>query len=102
MKAAMAAAMAAGVAVCLLAGCFGIPKGTTAKAAAGSSQIMAAGAGIVGADAQKTRIRIRCGRCGFQSEEIEVPTPTSDKPYQTEWVCPRCGHRQKILVRVAP
>ena len=83
-----------------LGGCYGIPKGTLQDTQVGDGQLMITGAGIVKADAQKTTIKIKCAVCGYQSEEIVVATPTAGKPYIMEWVCPKCGHKQTIVIQV--
>lgn len=84
--------------VIALSGCFGIPKGTMKDVKVGSAQLKASGAGIVKADAQKVTIKIKCAVCGFQTDEITVDTPSSGKPYTMDWVCPKCGHKQKIVI----
>ena len=72
------------------------PPAPTAAAA----RFKATGATVLDANAQKTKIWIKCARCGY-TMEMEIDTPTVDKPYEMEWKCPRCGHRQKITVEVA-
>ena len=84
-----------------LSACYGIPKGTMKDARAGDVQLSITGAGIVKADAQKTTFKINCAVCGYQSEEMVVDTPTTGKPYTMEWVCPKCGHKQKIVIQVS-
>lgn len=59
------------------------------------------GATVIASDEKKTKIKIRCARCGYTTE-LEIDTPTADKPYSLEWKCPRCGHKQKIAVKVVP
>ena len=84
-----------------LSGCYSIPKGSMKDVKVGDVQLRAIGAGIVKADAQKTTFRIRCAVCGKLSEEMTVDTPTPGKPYTMLYVCPRCGHKQKIVIEVA-
>jgi len=84
--------------VLTLSGCFSIPKGTAAAVKAGAVQLNAVGAGIVKADAQTTTFKIKCQRCGYEDKEITIPTPTPGKPYVLNWVCPRCGHKQNIVI----
>ena len=83
-----------------LAGCFGIPKGTTKLFSAGTLRLQAKGAGLVRADPEKTTFKIKCARCGFEGNEVTIPTPTLGRPYSQEWVCPRCGHKQQIIISV--
>ena len=82
-----------------LSACYGIPKGTMQATRAGDVQLKITGAGIVKADAQKTTFKIQCAVCGYQSEEMTVATPAAGKPYAMEWVCPKCGHKQKIVIQ---
>ena len=96
-----ALAVAAGGLALVLFGCGGIPEGTTRVATVDSMQIEATGAGIVKADARKTTYRIKCGLCGYLSEGMTADTPTAGKPYTLDWVCPKCGHKQKIVIKVA-
>ena len=81
-----------------MSGCFGIPKGTMKTVSVGNMQLEASGAGIVKADAQKVTLKIKCAVCGFQAEEITIDTPAAGKPYILDWVCPKCGHKQKIVI----
>ena len=83
--------------VFLLAACQSkVPVAPTAAAA----RYKATGATVLDANAQKTKIWIKCPRCGYTTE-TEIDTPTADKPFEMEWKCPRCGRRQKITVEVA-
>ena len=98
-----------GVAVVVLSGtmavvngCGGIPKGTMEQVQVGQMQITAVGAGIVMANAQKTTFRIKCGACGFEPDAITIDTPAPGKPYTLDWVCPKCGHEQKIVITAKP
>ncbi len=84
--------------VSALSGCYGIPTGTTAEATVGQLKFKATGAGIVKANAEKTTFKIRCGMCGFQSEEITINTPKPGTPYVLDWICPNCGYGQKIVI----
>jgi len=71
-----------------------------AKTAIGSVTVHATGAGIVKADAQTVTFKIKCGLCGFEPEAITIPMPTPGKPYTNKWVCPKCGHKQTIVITV--
>jgi predicted RNA-binding Zn-ribbon protein involved in translation (DUF1610 family) len=82
-------------------GCSAMPKGTVKNVTVGTVQIVITGAGIVKSDEKSTTYRIKCQKCGFKSEEVVIETPGLDKPYAIEWVCPRCGRKQKILIKVA-
>ncbi|MFZ2655769.1 MAG: hypothetical protein WAX69_12630 [Victivallales bacterium] len=84
--------------VSALSGCYGIPTGTTAEATVGQLQLKASGAGIVKANAQKTTFKIRCAVCSFQTEEITINTPKPGDPYVLDWICPNCGHGQRIVI----
>jgi hypothetical protein len=63
-------------------------------------KLTATGATLVECGATKTKIAIKCTKCGFKAE-LEIDTPTADKPYSLEWKCPKCGNKQKITVEVA-
>lgn len=82
----------------MLAGCFGIPKGTVSEVKVGAVQLKVNGAGIVKADAAKTTFKIKCSRCGFEPEEITIDTPVAGKPYTQDWTCPKCGNKMKIVI----
>jgi hypothetical protein len=84
-----------------LCGCHSIPTGTLGTTTVGSVTITASGAGIVKADAQKTTFKIKCRLCGYETEEITVDTPTAGKPYTMTWICPKCGHKQTIVIQIA-
>lgn len=86
--------------VLALTGCHGLPPGTTKNVTVGSSKLEANGAGIVKADAQKITFRIRCTVCGFETGDMTIDTPAPGKPYVLDWVCPKCGHRQKVTISV--
>jgi rubredoxin len=86
----------------VLSGCGTVPEGANKSAAAGGVQLEATGAGIVKADAQKTVFKIKCAVCGFVSDEMTIDTPAAGKPYTLDWVCPKCGHKQKVTIQVAP
>ena len=83
-----------------LSGCYGIPAGTTKTVTVGSLKLQASGCGIVTSDAQKTTFRIKCGACGFEDKPMTIDTPVAGKPYILNWVCPRCGHEQRIVIQV--
>ncbi len=85
-----------------LHGCGTVPKGAVKSVQTDGAQVRISGAGIVKADAQNTVFRIKCGVCGFNSEEMTVPTPKPGAPYILDWVCPKCGHRQKITMEALP
>lgn len=80
-------------------GCYGVPKGTLKEVSVGAVQLTAEGAGIVKADALKTTFKIRCAVCGYLSEEITIDTPVAGKPYVMDWVCPKCDHKQKVVIQ---
>jgi hypothetical protein len=82
-----------------LGGCFGIPKDTLKEVAVGKVTLQATGAGLVTADAQKTTFKIKCAVCGYEAEPITIDTPVAGKPYILDWVCPNCGHKQKIEIQ---
>jgi hypothetical protein len=65
-----------------------------------SPKLVATGATLVECGEKKTKIAIKCAKCGFKAE-LEIDTPTADKPYSLEWKCPKCGHKQQITVAVA-
>ncbi|MEI8078691.1 MAG: hypothetical protein WCH61_03560 [bacterium] len=93
--------------VIVLSGCHGIPPGTTpaitlAGTVGGAVTLTATGAGLVNAEAQKTSFKIECTLCGYESAVITIDTPVPGKPYTLDWVCPQCGHRQKITIGAVP
>ena len=64
-----------------------------------SSKLTATGgAVVVESNEKKTKIKIKCAKCGKLSDEIEIDTPTAGKPYTQDWTCPKCGYKQKITV----
>ena len=63
-------------------------------------KLNATGAEVLGGCPKKTKIKITCAKCG-KTEEIEIDTPTADKPYAQNWTCPKCGYKQKVTVEVA-
>ena len=65
-----------------------------------SPKLTATGATLVECGEKKTKICIKCTKCGYKAE-LEIDTPTADKPYSLEWKCPKCGNKQKITVEVA-
>jgi len=69
-------------------------------AAAVSSNIKATGATIIESNGKKTKIKIKCAKCGYKSPAIEIDTPTAGNPYTQDWTCPKCRHKQKITVEV--
>lgn len=84
-----------------LSGCIGIPKGTRDTMSVGRLQLLIKGAGIVHADTEKTTFRIKCGNCGFEAEEITVDTPSVGHPYVLNWTCPKCQHRQTVIIEAS-
>ena len=84
--------------VMALSGCFGIPKGTAETADVGKLHLLIKGAGIVKADTEKMTFRIKCRRCGFETEEFTIDTPSVGKPYTLNWVCPKCQNKQTIVI----
>jgi rubredoxin len=80
---------------------FLIPAGTMRTATVGAVTLNASGAGIVKAEAGKTTYKIKCSLCGYETDNVTVDTPAEGKPYGIRWVCPRCGHKQKIALEVA-
>lgn len=81
--------------------CAAVAK-TDKKACAPSTgpKLAATGATVLGGCPKKTKIKITCAKCG-KTEEIEIDTPTADKPYSQVWACPKCGNKQKVSVEVA-
>ena len=63
-------------------------------------KLTATGAAVLGGCPKKTKIKITCPKCG-KVEELEIDTPTADKPYAKDWVCPKCGCKVKVSVAVA-
>ncbi len=63
-------------------------------------KLNAAGATVLGGCPKKTKIKVTCAKCG-KTEEIEIDTPTADKPYAQDWTCPKCGNKQKVTVEIA-
>jgi DNA-directed RNA polymerase subunit M/transcription elongation factor TFIIS len=68
--------------------------------AAGAAKLAATGATVLETNAQKTKIKVTCAKCG-KVVELEIDTPTADKPYAQEWACPKCGNKQKVTVEAA-
>jgi len=64
------------------------------------SKLRATGAVVVESNEKKSKIKIKCAKCGYLSAEIEIDTPTADKPYTQEWTCPKCGNKQKVTVEL--
>ncbi len=95
------AAVLAGAAL-VLGGCYGLPKGTAPGMTVGSVSLQAVGAGLVRADAQTLTFKIKCEECGYEPETVTIATPVPGKPYVLDWVCPKCGYRQKITIRAEP
>lgn len=94
-------ALVLGVQVAALSGCYGIPQGTQGMANVGKLHLLIKGAGIVKADTEKTTFRIKCGRCGFETEEMTIDTPSVGKPYSLNWVCPKCQNKQTIILEAS-
>ncbi len=63
-------------------------------------KLNATGAVVLGGCEKKTKIKITCAKCG-KIVELEIDTPTADKPYTLDWTCPKCGNKQKVAVAVA-
>jgi predicted nucleic-acid-binding Zn-ribbon protein len=72
-----------------------------AAAPATPSKFKAASAVVGESNEKKTKIKIKCVKCGHLCDEIEIDTPTADKPYTQEWTCPKCGKKQTVKVEVA-
>ena len=81
--------------------CCPIAKAKKEAAAACAAKFKATNATVLETNEKKTKIKIKCSKCGAQSAEIEIDTPTADKPYAQEWTCPKCGNKQKVTVEVA-
>ena len=96
----MGAALALAGLAFVLGGCAGIPDGTVKKVAVGRATVQAEGTGIVKANVQTTTVRTKCGSCGFVTPDMVVGTPLAGRPIVIDWVCPRCGHKQKITIQV--
>lgn len=79
-----------------LNGCFG----TTTSLKTGNMEIQSIGAGLIKVEAGKTTFKIKCKVCGYE-EERTADTPVIGAPYMLDWICPKCGHRQKITIRAA-
>jgi ribosomal protein S27AE len=84
----------------MLTGCGTVPKGAAAAVQITTGQLQATGAGIVSANPEFTTYRIKCGVCGYETGEIVIPTPQAGKPYTLNWVCPKCGHKQLIVIQI--
>jgi len=65
-----------------------------------AAKLLATGAAVVESNEKKTKIKITCPKCG-KVAELEIDTPTADKPYAQEWTCPKCGCKVKVSVAVA-
>ncbi|HPB11180.1 MAG TPA: hypothetical protein PLU38_08670 [Kiritimatiellia bacterium] len=76
------------------------PARPAAPAGAGIPKLKAAGAVVIAADSQKVTIKIRCQKCGFLSEEIQIDTPKAGQPYTQAWTCPKCGHKQTVTIEL--
>ncbi|HRR32985.1 MAG TPA: hypothetical protein P5026_02700 [Kiritimatiellia bacterium] len=96
----------AGTAVSLLAaaqsGCrpAAEPAATAAPADANIPKLKVSGAVVIAAGSQKTTIKIRCQKCGFLSEEMQIDTPKAGQPYTQDWTCPKCGHKQAVTIEL--
>jgi len=66
-----------------------------------AAKLKATGACIIESNEKKTKIKIKCSKCGHLSAVIEIDTPTAGKPYTQDWTCPKCGNKQKVTVEVA-
>ncbi len=74
--------------------------GKKAACADGAAKLKATNAAVVACDGAKTKIKITCAKCG-KDAELEIDTPTADKPYSLDWTCPKCGKKQTVTVEVA-
>jgi len=63
-------------------------------------QLVATGATLIENGEKKTKITIKCDKCGYKAT-LEIDTPTAEKPYALTWKCPKCGHKRNITVEVA-
>jgi predicted nucleic-acid-binding Zn-ribbon protein len=63
-------------------------------------KLVVTGATLVECGEKKTKIAIKCTKCGYKAT-LEIDTPTADQPYTQEWKCPKCGNKQTIKVEVA-
>lgn len=91
------------LAATMAAGCFGLPEGTKPEAAVGSFKLAAQGnAGIVSATAEHVMYKIKCTRCGYETEKLTIQTPAMGNPYTYRFVCPRCGKQEEITIFVRP
>lgn len=97
----MAVCLAIGCVGLFIGGCRGIPTGTAKVVAVGNANLQATGAGIVKVEAGKTTYKIKCSLCGYETETVTIDTPAAGKPYTTTWICPRCGHKQKVAIEIA-
>lgn len=97
----LAVGLAIGCLGLFLGGCRGIPTGTAKVVAVGNANLQASGAGIVKVEAGKTTYKIKCSLCGYETETVTIDTPVAGKPYTTTWICPKCGHKQKIVIEIA-
>lgn len=96
----MSSILALSAAVPLLCSANNCCGGAKEEKKAVTSKLTATGATVVETNDKKTKLAIKCAKCGFKAE-IEIDTPTADKPYSQEWVCPKCKHKQQITVSVA-
>jgi hypothetical protein len=94
--------LAGALAGSIVAGCYGIPKGTLKEAPMGSMKIEAEGAGLVTGAGDKTTFLIRGGRCGYTDEPTTIDTPKFAQPYVRRYTCPKCGHQQWVTVQQLP
>jgi len=95
----MAVALMVGV-VLILCGCHGRPAGTMKTVTLGAQTFQATGAGMVSVEAGKLTFKIKCALCGYEPDPITIDTPVAGKPYVLNWVCPKCGHKQKIVIQL--
>lgn len=86
------------VGLSLAGGCFGLPRGSAKDFTFGKVKIEATGAGVVKADSQKTVYKVKCATCGYETFDITIETPPTVRAFRTEWTCPKCGHKQTIVV----
>ncbi len=88
-----------GILVGGLLGCRSVPRGTQPIIRAGAVLLECQGGGILKADELKTVYRVRCSECGLESFDLTIDTPTSIRPYEFVWNCPKCRRRQPVTIR---
>ncbi|MBN2144874.1 MAG: hypothetical protein JW774_09650 [Candidatus Aureabacteria bacterium] len=86
--------------VLILSGYSFAPDGTVKEIKFGSKTLAAKGAGIVKADYDKTTFRIKCMTCGYENEKMFIDTPRAGNPYTLDWICPKYGDKQTIVIEI--